>query len=205
MSVKIKICGLTRPQDIEYVNEALPDFIGFVFAKSKRQITAEIAEELRKPLDSRISAVGVFVNEDMDMITSLCKNGIIDLVQLHGDESSYYIESLSQKINNPIIKAVRVKDSKSVKTASTLPCNYLLLDTYSGNEYGGTGKAFDWSLISVPAKPFFLAGGISAENAQTAIRNIKPYCLDVSSGVETDSFKDRNKILNIVNLVRSVK
>lgn len=205
MSVKIKICGLTRPQDIEYVNEALPDFIGFVFAKSKRQVTAEAAERLRKPLDSRIHAVGVFVNENTDMITSLCKNGIIDFVQLHGDESSKYIESLRQKINNPIIKAVRVKDSESVKAACSLPCDYLLLDTYLGNEYGGTGKTFDWRLISDTAKPFFLAGGISAGNAKTAIRNIKPYCLDVSSGVETDSFKDRNKILNIVNLVRSVK
>ncbi len=205
MSVKIKICGLTRPQDIEYVNEALPDFIGFVFAKSKRQVTAEIAEQLRNRLNSNITPVGVFVNDDMDKIASLCKKGIIDIVQLHGDESSDYIESLGKKINNPIIKAIRVRDSESVKAAYSLPCDYLLLDTYSGNDYGGTGKAFDWGLISDTAKPFFLAGGISVENAETAIKNIKPYCLDVSSGVETDSFKDRNKILNIVNLVRSVK
>ncbi len=205
MSVKIKICGLTRPQDIEYVNEALPDFIGFVFAKSKRQVTAETAEQLRKLLDSRIAVVGVFVNEDMDKITALCKKGIIDIVQLHGDESTDYIQSLRQKINNPIIKAVRIKDSESVKTSCSLPCDYLLLDTYSGNEYGGTGKVFDWGMISDTPKPFFLAGGVSSENAETAIKNVRPYCLDVSSGVETDSFKDRNKILNIVNLVRSVK
>ncbi|EPR12554.1 phosphoribosylanthranilate isomerase [Ruminiclostridium papyrosolvens] len=205
MSVKIKICGLTRPQDIEYVNEALPDYIGFVFAKSKRQVTPETAEQLRKNLDSRVTVVGVFVNEDIAMITSLCKKGIIDIVQLHGDEGADYIELLRRKINNPIIKAVRVKDSESVKASCSLPCDYLLLDTYSGNDYGGTGKAFDWGLISDTDKPFFLAGGISAENAETAIKNIRPYCLDVSSGVETDSFKDRNKILNIVNLVRSVK
>ncbi len=205
MSVKIKICGLTRPQDIQYVNDALPDFIGFVFAKSKRQVTAEIAEQLRNCLDSSITPVGVFVNEDMDKITTLCKKGIIDIIQLHGDESADYIAALRQKINNPIIKAVRVRDSESVRAACSLPCDYLLLDTYSGNDYGGTGKAFDWRLISDTARPFFLAGGISAENAETAIKNIRPYCLDVSSGVETDSFKDRNKILNIVNLVRSVK
>ena len=205
MSVKIKICGLTRPQDIQYVNEALPDYIGFVFAKSKRQVTSEIAEQLRNRLDSSITPVGVFVNEDIDKITTLCKKGIIDIIQLHGDESADYIEALRQKINNPIIKAVRVRDSESVKAACSLPCDYLLLDTYSGNDYGGTGKAFDWRLISDTARPFFLAGGISAENAETAIKNIRPYCLDVSSGVETDCFKDRNKILNIVNLVRSVK
>ncbi len=205
MSIKIKICGLTRPQDIEYVNEALPDYIGFIFAKSKRQITAETAEQLRKLLDSRITVVGVFVNEDIDKITSLCKKGVIDIIQLHGDENVEYIESLRQKTENPIIKAVRVKDNESVKSACSLPCDYLLLDTYSGNGYGGTGKAFDWGLISDTARPFFLAGGISIDNAETAIKNIRPYCLDVSSGVETDSFKDRNKILNIVNLVRSVK
>ncbi len=205
MSVKIKICGLTRPQDIQYVNEALPDYIGFVFAKSKRQVTSEIAEQLRNRLDSSITPVGVFVNEDMDKITTLCKKGIIDIIQLHGDERADYIEALRQKINNPIIKAVRVRDSESVKAACSLPCDYLLLDTYSGNDYGGTGKAFDWRLISDTARPFFLAGGISAENAETAIKNIRPYCLDVSSGVEIDCLKDRNKILNIVNLVRSVK
>ncbi len=174
MSAKIKICGLTRLQDIEYVNEALPDFIGFVFAKSKRQLTAKTAEQLRKLLDSSITPVGVFVNEDLDKITSLCKNGIIDIVQLHGDESFDYIESLRQKINNPIIKAVRVKDSESVKTACSLPCDYLLLDTYSSNAYGGTGQTFDWGLISDMVKPFFLAGGISAENAEMAIKKIKP-------------------------------
>ncbi|ACL77507.1 phosphoribosylanthranilate isomerase [Ruminiclostridium cellulolyticum] len=205
MSVKIKICGLTRTQDIEYVNEALPDYVGFVFAKSKRQVTPETAEQLRKLLDSRIAVVGVFVNEDIDRITSLCKNGIIDIIQLHGDESDEYIESLRQNIDNLIIKAIRVKDSESVKASCSLPCDYLLFDTFSGNDYGGTGKAFDWKLISDIDKPFFLAGGISIDNAVTAIKNMSPYCLDISSGVETDSVKDRNKILNIVNLARSVK
>lgn len=205
MSVKIKICGLTRTQDIEYVNEALPDYVGFVFAKSKRQVTPETAEQLRKLLDSRITVVGVFVNEDIDRITSLCKNGIIDIIQLHGDESVEYIESLRQNIDNLIIKAIRVKDSESVKASCSLSCDYLLFDTFSGNDYGGTGKAFDWKLISDIGKPFFLAGGISSDNAVTAIKKMSPYCLDISSGVETDSVKDRNKILNIVNLARSVK
>jgi Phosphoribosylanthranilate isomerase len=204
MPTKIKICGLTRPQDIEYVNEALPDYIGFVFAKSRRQTTAEAADTMRNLLDYRIRSVGVFVNENIDQIVSLCKNGTIDIVQLHGDESGEYINILRQKVQNPIVKAVRVRDSESAKAACALPCDYLLLDTYSGNEYGGTGKAFDWNLISDMEKPFFLAGGISIHNAEAAIKNIKPYCLDVSSGVETDYVKDREKIINLVNLVRSV-
>ncbi|HEX2925534.1 MAG TPA: phosphoribosylanthranilate isomerase [Ruminiclostridium sp.] len=205
MPVKIKICGLTRPQDIEYVNEALPDYIGFVFAKSRRQVTPQSADELRHRLDYRIKAVGVFVNENINQIASLCRNGIIDLVQLHGDENVEYISALRKEIKIPVIKAVRVRDSESLKASCSIHCDYLLLDTFSGNEYGGTGKAFDWKLISGMGKPFFLAGGISLDNAENAIKTVRPFCLDTSSSVETDNVKDRDKIINLVNLVRSVK
>jgi phosphoribosylanthranilate isomerase len=205
MCTKIKICGLSRLQDIGYVNEALPDYIGFVFAKSRRQVTPQAACHLRSLLDSSIKAVGVFVNDSIDQIFDLCRNGVIDLIQLHGDEDDEYIRRLRQKVANPIIKAVRVKDRDSINAACQLSCDYFLLDTYSGGEYGGTGRTFDWKLISGTSKPFFLAGGITPQNAEAAIKSTHPYCLDVSSGVETANVKDREKILEIVNLVRSVK
>lgn len=201
---KIKICGLTRLQDIEYVNEALPDYIGFVFAKSRRQISLETASQLKNALDCRIKAVGVFVNENISTISKLCSSSIIDCVQLHGDEDEEYLLKLRQEIRNPIIKAIRVKDLSSIEVAEQLSCEFVLLDTYSDKEYGGTGKTFDWKLASSMKKPFFLAGGLNSSNAKAAIASSQPYCLDVSSGVETNSIKDRNKIIDIVNLVRNI-
>lgn len=202
---KIKICGLTRMQDIEYVNEALPDYIGFVFAKSRRQISPEAAAQLKSALDSRIKAVGVFVNESIELIVNISSHGIIDIIQLHGDENDEYIRVLRQKTSVPIIKAIRVKDADSLKAAEQLSSDFLLLDAYSDKEFGGTGKTFDWEFTKSINKPFFLAGGISLENTKTAIENAEPYCLDVSSGVEIDGLKDRNKIIQLVNLVRSVR
>ncbi len=207
---KIKICGLTRLEDVEYVNEAKPDYIGFVFAKSRRQVTPETAARLRNALDGSIKAAGVFVNEDISAILQLSESGVIDLIQLHGDEDNSYILTLKNKlmdrgINTPIIKAARVKDGNSIKTAQQFDSDFILLDTYCGKTYGGTGKTFDWQLCSNMSKPFFLAGGICGENAVEAINKAGPYCLDVSSGVETDGFKDKNKIMELVKMVRSVK
>lgn len=199
---KIKICGLTRMQDIEYVNEALPDYIGFVFANSRRQIDVETAKQLKSALDRKISAVGVFVNESINTVIHICNAGIIDYVQLHGDEDNEYIQTLYQEVRTPIIKAIRVKYENSLKGTERLYCDFLLLDTYSDKEYGGTGKAFDWKFASSTTKPFFLAGGIHFGNANVAIEKAHPYCLDVSSGVETDGLKDKNKIVQLVNLVK---
>ncbi len=215
MVTKIKICGLTRMQDIEYANKVLPDYIGFVFAESRRHIDIEAAAGLKAILDSRIEAVGVFVNESIDVISDICNRKIIDLVQLHGDESEEYISTLHQRINNPIIKAIRVKDinsiteyqAKDINSANAvdqLRCNFLLLDAYSEKEFGGTGKTFDWEIVKNLSKPFFLAGGIYAENARAAIEKAKPYCLDVSSGVETNGFKDKTKIKQLVSVVRGI-
>lgn len=202
---KIKICGLTRMQDIEYVNEALPDYIGLVFAKSRRQINPETAYQLRCFLDNRITAVGVFVNESIQVITNICNRRIIDIIQLHGDESEDYIRFLRKEVSVPIIKAIRVKNMDSLKEAEQLSCDFLLLDAYSENQLGGTGKTFDWDFAKIIDKPFFLAGGIQFENAKTAIEVAKPYCLDVSSGVETDGVKDKTKIKQLVNLVRGYR
>jgi len=207
---KIKICGLSRRQDIEYVNEALPDFAGFVFAPSRRQVTPEAAGILKSSLDDRIKAVGVFVNHDMDFIKNLCRVGIIDYIQLHGDETEEYVLRLKERLSSagcmkPVIKALRVKDSSSLEAASRFDSDFLLLDTYSPKEYGGSGRAFDWKLIGAISKPFFLAGGINPENAAAAVKAVHPFGLDVSSGVETAGIKDAEKIKKIVNLLRSVK
>lgn len=200
---KIKICGLSREQDIEIVNEVLPDYIGFVFAKSSRNVSFQQAKEMKRLLDKRISAVGVFVNAAPDEIIQLCKANIIDIIQLHGDEDISCITALKNDVPNPIIKAVRVQSTRQILEAQSLPCDYLLLDTYQKDVYGGSGKNFDRSLIPKLKKPFFLAGGLSAGNIKNAITDCRPYCLDVSSGVETDGVKDRDKIKEIIRIVRS--
>ncbi|CRZ33720.1 phosphoribosylanthranilate isomerase [Herbinix hemicellulosilytica] len=201
---KIKICGIKRIEDINAINQVLPDFIGFVFAESKRRISLNEAVILKKLLNPAVKTVGVFVNESVNTIIELCDLKVIDLVQLHGDENESYILELKNSIKNPIIKAIRVRSRQDIKAAEDLPCDYLLLDSYKDNAYGGTGKTFDWSLIpkiSERKKPFFLAGGINRDNLSFAL-SAKPYCIDVSSGVETDGKKDPEKIKEIVNLLR---
>jgi phosphoribosylanthranilate isomerase len=202
---KIKICGLSRPADITMVNEALPDYIGFVFAASRRQVSETTAKNLKEGLDPSIKAVGVFVNEDMELILRMCRLGIIDIIQLHGDEDEEYIRKIKTIIPNPVIKAVRVKSTWDIHEADHLDCDYLLLDAYKEDQYGGNGEAFDWSVITRIEKPFFLAGGIHGENVLKALSQVNPYCIDVSSGVETDGYKDKNKVFDIIKKVRSVK
>ena len=193
---KIKICGLKRLQDIEYVNELLPDFIGFVFAGTKRKITDEKAKEFKTVLNPRIKAVGVFVNEDISFVEKLVKNDVIDLVQLHGQETNEYIKILKQKIDVPIIKAIQIKNDDSFNVDYDV--DYYLFDHGSG----GTGESFDWSMLKEVNKPVFLAGGINLSNIDEALK-MNVYGLDVSSGVETDGFKDREKIKEIVRRARN--
>ena len=200
---KVKICGLTRPLDIEIVNEVLPDYIGFVFAKSRRQISDAVAKELKRKLDPRITTVGVFVNEDPERILWLCNNKVIDIPQLHGDEDEEYITNLKAKLSNPIIKAVRVRNHEDIANAQQLPVDYLLLDAYKEGLYGGSGDTFDWTMISKVQKPYFLAGGLNCDNIMHATNQVKPYAIDISSGVETDGYKDKNKIIDIITKVRS--
>lgn len=202
---KIKICGLSRQDDINYANKVLPDYIGFVFAKSRRQISEETAKLLKASLNASIKAVGVFVNEDIQTIIRLYRSNVIDIVQLHGDENENYIKRLKAEITSPIIKAVRVRTAEDIiKASKEFSCDYLLLDTYRENEYGGSGETFDWSLISKVNKPYFLAGGINERNVLEAITKCHPYCIDVSSGVETNGCKELKKIEDIVTMVRSV-
>ena len=195
---KIKLCGLTRPCDIEYVNELLPEYIGFVFApKSRRYISPEKAEVLREHLDDRITPVGVFVDEKIEVIADLIKRKIIDIVQLHGNESEQYIEDLRRAIDCPVIKAFRIESEADIVSANNSSADYVLLD--SG---GGTGKVFDHSLLKDIARPYFLAGGLTPENVETAVKQLKSFAVDVSSSLETDGFKDKIKMTAFVNAVR---
>lgn len=201
----VKICGLKRECDIDYVNKYKPDYIGFVFATSKRQVTPQQAERLKSKLDNSIKAVGVFVNETVDFIADLCDKNIIDVIQLHGDEDNNYISRLRAVTDKPIIKAVRVQSSEQVLKAEKLDCDFLLLDAYSKNAYGGLGETFNWGIIPELKKPFFLAGGLDEENVANAIKSVNPYCVDLSSGAEINGFKDENKIKIIIDNVRRTK
>lgn len=202
--IKIKICGLTRKEDIEAVNRWLPDCAGFVFARSRRRVTPEQAAVLKAALDPRIKAVGVFVNEPLPSIVRLCDSGVIDMAQLHGDESAAYIRKLKEQIDIPLIKTVRVRCAEQVRQAEKLSCDLLLLDTYQKGQYGGVGKTFDYGLIPFLQKRFFLAGGLDNSNIAQAIRKCNPYGVDLSSGVETGGIKDEDKIRRIVQKVRSL-
>ena len=197
--MKIKICGLFRKEDIDFVNEALPDYAGFVlnFPKSHRNISLDQAERLSGKLDTRIQSVGVFVDADISYIEEAAKRGIIDIVQLHGSESAAYIGELKKRVPLPIIRAVKIDGGET----QTLGADFLLLD--SGK---GTGKQFDHSLINREkiGAPFFIAGGITPENIAD-LTKFKPYGVDISGGVETDKLKDRKKILAAVAAAREIQ
>ncbi|WP_343208250.1 phosphoribosylanthranilate isomerase [Anaerolentibacter hominis] len=201
--VRIKICGLTRLEDIEAVNRFMPDYIGFVFAESRRRAEPEQAKALKAMLDPDIQAVGVFVNEPVENIVELCKCGIIDVVQLHGDETRDTIEQLKKLIDCPVVKAVRVRSAEQILEAEKLPCDMLLLDTYVKGQYGGSGASFDRRLIPELKKPFFLAGGLDENNVLQAIEDCHPCCVDISSGAELDGRKDAQKIKRLVELVHT--
>ncbi|MBR3165749.1 MAG: phosphoribosylanthranilate isomerase [Lachnospiraceae bacterium] len=195
---KIKLCGLRGPADIEAVNELQPDCIGFVFwEKSRRSVTPETALKLKGMLDQEIKAVGVFVDEQPEKIAELVKNGIIDIIQLHGSEDEAYIRRLRALTDVAVIKAFRIRSAEDVKAAAGSSADYIMLD--SGK---GTGMRFNWSLIGAIRRLYFLAGGLDAENVSEAIRYLHPYAVDVSSGIETDGVKDRNKMAAFVSAVR---
>lgn len=202
---KIKICGLTRIEDIDAANLYKPDYIGFVFAEgSPRQITKEKAAELKSALDPSIKAVGVFANAPLSLIAELCRDKIIDLIQLHGDEDEEYISLLKKSVPNLIIRAVRVRSSEQLIEADALPCDALLLDTYDAFLYGGTGKTFDYSLIPKLNHPFFIAGGLNEENIAYAVSSCSPAAVDVSGGAETKGAKDPQKMRALIDLVHGL-
>ncbi|MFT4005260.1 MAG: phosphoribosylanthranilate isomerase [Lacrimispora sp.] len=202
--MKIKICGLTRREDVLAVNQWKPDYAGLVFAPGKRQLTAEKARELRELLLPEIPSVGVFVNSPMESILSLAENGTVNLIQLHGDEDDAYILELKKRLPSPlpIIKAVRVQRTEDMTRAEMLPADFLLFDTYIKGLYGGSGRTFDWTMIPAIKKPWFLAGGIGFSNIKDAMKT-KAFCLDLSSSLETEGKKDPEKIKEIIQTMRS--
>lgn len=200
---KIKICGLRREEDIAFVNEYRPDFIGFVFAPSKRQVTREKAVSLKRQLRNDIIALGVFVNQPPEEIVSCVEQGAIDWIQLHGDESEDMIRKLKERLSVPILKAVRVKKEEDIREADKLSCDYLLLDAFSSSAYGGTGQRFSWDMIPKDIRhPYFLAGGIDSANIREALKT-DCYAVDVSGGAETRGYKDKKKIEQLIKAVRS--
>lgn len=203
---KVKICGIRRPQDVEMINHLKPDYAGFVFAKSKRQVQEDEALRLREQMRPEIPAVGVFVQEDIERIVRLCRMGTIQMIQLHGGEDEAYIQRLHMEVPEvPVIKAVRVKSGEQILEEEMLPCEYLLLDTYVRGVYGGSGQQFDKRLIPALQKPFFLAGGLDGANVQENIRICHPYAVDVSSAVETDGVKDFDKMEHFIRMARGIE
>lgn len=195
---KIKLCGLKRPCDIDFANELLPDYIGFVFVKGrKRYISEEDALTLSRQLDRRITPVGVFIDESIENICNICNKGIIRAVQLHGKEDEEYIKTLKNKCGCEIIKAFQIKSANDIFTAEKSVADTVLLDSGTGS-----GLTFDHSLLVGMKRNFFLAGGLSIENVPDIIKTIHPYGVDVSSAIETDGYKDKEKMTAFVDAVR---
>ena len=198
---KIKICGLTRPEDVAFVNEAKPDYAGFVIQvpKSIRNVSVQTLYRLRKQLREEIPAVGVFVNAPLDLVVNLCRDKILSYVQLHGQENGEYIKRLKEQTEVPVIQAFSISSREDVQKAAASQADYPLLD----HGRGGTGESFDWSLISHMERPYFLAGGLTSKNVGEAIETLHPFAVDMSSSVETDGKKDYEKIMAAVAAVRS--
>lgn len=196
---KIKLCGLSRPCDIEAANQLKPDYIGFVFApKSKRYVSVEKAAELKALLSPEIKAVGVFVKESPETVAQLLNTGIIDIAQLHGGENEEYIRRLRELTDKPVIQAFRIDGEEDIAAAQGSSADLVLLDSGSG----GTGTVFNWELIKHLQRPYFLAGGLGLGNVKDAVQALKPYAVDVSSGIETDGVKDRAKMEQFVAAVK---
>lgn len=198
---RIKLCGLTRVCDIETANQLMPDYIGFVFApKSRRYVSPETAKGLRDGLKKSILSVGVFVREAPEKVAELLNNGTIDIAQLHGGENGDHIQRLRKLTDRPIIHAFRVDTPADLERAHASPADYILLD----NGAGGTGAAFDWSILQGFDRPYFLAGGLEPGNVAQAVQTLHPFAVDVSSGIETGGVKDAEKMKTFVEAVRAI-
>ena len=192
---KIKICGLFRDCDIDYINEAMPDYAGFIlhFPKSHRNIDPVQAQHLRGRLRPEIRAVGVFVDQPVQTVLEAVKIARLDVIQLHGHEDNVYIQIIKEKTGKPVWKALRIRTALDLDEARVSSADEVILD----NGYG-TGVPFDWKMVREFGRPFVLAGGLTPGNIREAVRLLRPKALDLSSGVETNNVKDREKILAAV-------
>ncbi len=223
---KVKMCGISKIETIPAVIEANPDYMGLVFALSKRQVTVDqakpLVEELHKQYANRynrdaeqysnqtlihqefIKTVGIFVNETLDNLVTIATEVNLDAVQLHGDEDEAFIQSLKERTNVEVWKAVQIRSAADAEVWIDSSADMLLFDAYHKDERGGTGEVFDWSSLDEFERPFMLAGGIDSTNVARAIRTVRPYGIDISSGIETEGVKDDEKIKAFTNIVRTI-
>ena len=217
---KVKMCGISKVETIPAVVEAKPDYMGLVFAPSKRQVTVDqaktLVEELHKECalkygsdtehdkNDTIKTVGVFVNETVDNLVTIANEVNLDAVQLHGDEDETFIQSLKERTNVEVWKAVQIRSAADVEEWIDSSADMLLFDAYHKDERGGTGEVFDWSCLDAFERPFMLAGGIDSTNVARAIRTVRPYGIDISSGIETNGVKDDEKITAFTKIVKSI-
>lgn len=217
---KVKMCGISKVETIPAVVEAKPDYMGLVFAPSKRQVTVDqaktLVEELHKECTPKygsdtepdkndtIKTVGVFVNETVDKLVTIANEANLDAVQLHGDEDETFIQSLKERTNVEVWKAVQIRSAADVERWIDSSADMLLFDAYHKDERGGTGEVFDWSSLDAFERPFMLAGGIDSTNVARAIRTVRPYGIDISSGIETNGVKDDKKITAFTKIVKSI-
>ena len=210
---KVKMCGISKVETIPAVVEAKPDYMGLVFAPSKRQVTVEQAEILVEELHKQcinhydtkvVKTVGVFVNETLDNLVRIADTANLDAVQLHGDEDETFIQSLKERTNVEVWKAVQIRSAADVEKWIDSSADMLLFDAYHKDERGGTGEVFDWSSLDAFERPFMLAGGIDSTNVARAIRTVRPYGIDISSGIETNGVKDDEKITAFTKIVKSI-
>ena len=223
---KIKMCGISKVETIPAIVDAKPDYMGLVFAPSKRQVTVDqaktLVEELHKQYANRynrdaeqysnqtlihqefIKTVGIFVNETLDNFVTIATEVNLDAVQLHGDEDEAFIQSLKERTNVEVWKAVQIRSAADAEAWIDSSADMLLFDAYHKDERGGTGEVFDWSSLDEFERPFMLAGGIDSTNVARAIRTVRPYGIDISSGIETEGVKDDEKIKAFTNIVRTI-
>jgi len=223
---KVKMCGISKVETIPAIVDAKPDYMGLVFAPSKRQVTVDqaktLVEELHKQYVNRynrgteqysnqtlihqefIKTVGIFVNETLDNLVTIATEVNLDAVQLHGDEDEAFIQSLKERTNVEVWKAVQIRSAADAEAWIDSSADMLLFDAYHKDERGGTGEVFDWSSLDEFERPFMLAGGIDSTNVARAIRTVRPYGIDISSGIETEGVKDDEKIKAFTNIVRTI-
>ena len=217
---KVKMCGISKIETIPAVVEAKPDYMGLVFAPSKRQVTVDqakiLVEELHRGYAKKygsdtehdkngtIKTVGVFVNETVENLVTIANEANLDAVQLHGDEDEAFIQSLKERTNVEVWKAVQIRSAADVEKWIDSSADMLLFDAYHKDERGGTGEVFDWSSLDAFERPFMLAGGIDSTNVARAIRTVRPYGIDISSGIETNGVKDDEKITAFTKIVKSI-
>lgn len=217
---KVKMCGISKVETIPAIVDAKPDYMGLVFAPSKRQVTVDqakiLVEELHRGYAKKygsdtehdkngtIKTVGVFVNETVENLVTIANEANLDAVQLHGDEDEAFIQSLKERTNVEVWKAIQIRTAADTEKWIDSSADMLLFDAYHKDERGGTGEVFDWSSLDAFERPFMLAGGIDSTNVARAIRTVRPYGIDISSGIETNGVKDDEKITAFTKIVNSI-